>query len=643
MTQTFKTLKDVLSAADRALAEGDTERALALYTNVLQKAPRHSKARKAVQKLRKAGGGPARLSQADVDQAVALLQRGDFAAADKLLTRLLTLAPREPVLHNFLGIAKANLDKPEAAIRHYKKAISLNPDYGEARGNLGTILMTRGDTDEAIIHLRAALRLTPGNAEAVNSLANALRAKGQYDEALALYDKALALNPGYATPLNNKAITLALLERNDDARIVYQRLLNLDPANTEALQRLSVIESSSGDFDAASRLLQQVIAVAAFGAPLKPGQSLREQIAPPTTEMLDNIVARANSELACAGAFRELGLIHKFTANDPLLPLMQKLAARTDLSGTFRMHLEFALSKALFDTADPQTAFAHLERANREKRKTLTYSTDEQKRRITRLKRVFSPEWSARLSAAAPPSDRLIFILGLSRSGTSLVEQILASHSRVEGTGERDFIESAVHRSLDAMPGWGAHDLKAFAQSYCEKIAKPLAEGKMVTDKMPANHRWIGLILTAFPQAKIIEMQRDPRDVGLSNYRAYFDNDGSGFAYDQVELAEYMGLYNTLMAHWHTQFPGKIHRCVYERLIMDQEGETRRLLDYCGLDFEEKVLEFHRTQRVVQTASLAQVRQKIYTSSHGGWRALSDELQPLIETLNSLGALPYEP
>jgi len=640
MTQTFKTLKDLLQAADSALKAGDPARALELYTLVLSKAPRHSKARKAVQKLRKAGGVGARLSQSEVDQAVAMLQNGDFAGAETLLARLLTLAPREPILHNFLGIARANLDKSDAAIKCYKKAISLNPDYAEARGNLGTILMTRGLNDEAIVHLKAALRVNPNNAEAINSLGNALRAKGQYDGALAEYDKALAQAPDYATALNNKALTLALIGRNDEARGLYRRLLALEPGNIETLQRLSVIESILGDFPAAIALLEEILLRAAQG---QPGQTLGQVIAAAPDQCAENLVVAANANPTIAGAFRELSLIVKFTPDHPLPGVMQTIAARTDLSAPLRMHLEYALAKALFDLSQPSAAFVHLSRANREKRKTLSYSTDAQKQRIARLKQVFSKAWSARLTDGADRDTPLIFVLGLSRSGTSLVEQILASHSRIKGAGERKFIESAVQRDLDTMQSWRARDLAAFTRGYCEEIQTPLAAGKMVTDKMPANHRWIGLILTAFPNARVIEMVRDPRDVGLSNLRAYFDNDGSGFAYDQVDLGEYICLYSELMAHWHRQFPDRIYRCVYEDLVSNQEAETRRLLDYCALPFEAQVLAFHQNRRSVQTASLAQVRQPIYRTSRGTWQGLEKELQPLIETLEKGGALPYRP
>jgi tetratricopeptide (TPR) repeat protein len=338
-----------------------------------------------------------------------------------------------------------------------------------------------------------------------------------------------------------------------------------------------------------------------------------------------------------------------FAAADPELDRMEALlavpAASDEAQRDNRIVLEFALGKAWMDVGDVDRAFEHLSRANRLKRETFDYDVRGDAQRLAaipggvdRLKPL--------LSGPGDPSELPIFVVGMPRSGTTLVEQILASHPDVSAGGELAAFHHAVSdsglsrrrpqsamRSVEPMTSF---DPSTLGRAYLHRVA-PLAKGKRrLVDKLPGNFEYIGLIALALPNARIIHCRRDPRDVGLSCYATRFVS-AKPYAYDLLELGQYYRAYAGLMDRWRAALPPRqILDVQYEDIVADLEGETRRLLAFCGLPWDEACLRFHETRRPVRTASVNQVRRQLYGDSCGRWRAYESHLRPLIDALGEV-------
>lgn len=334
-----------------------------------------------------------------------------------------------------------------------------------------------------------------------------------------------------------------------------------------------------------------------------------------------------------AECHRHVSQMKKFTRDDPHVDVLRQLS-KTVQNGSSKMHICFALAKACEDLKEVDESFALYVEANRLRKAELSYHIDQDRILFDRIKSTFDtlPEVIAEpLRATAP-----ILIVGMPRSGTSLVEQILASHSEVFGAGELETLNTLVRKHALNM-GLSSCDLvTASSRITCDYLDKLNSSGKeyrFVIDKMPLNFRWLGFLLLAQPNIKVIHTIRDPVAVCWSNFRLHFYANGLGFAYDLADLADYYRLYLDLMRFWRGRFPGRIYDLNYERLTEHQEQETRRLLNYCGLEWEDRCLEFEKTERAVRTASAAQVRNPIYKGSSQAWRNYECHLEPLLKRL----------
>ena len=306
-----------------------------------------------------------------------------------------------------------------------------------------------------------------------------------------------------------------------------------------------------------------------------------------------------------------------------------------------RTNLNFALAKAYEDIKDFDKQFKALNTGNSLRKKELNYSIERDFKLFTRIKEAFNPPPSI-LRKPLNDSSTItpIFILGMPRSGTSLVHQILDSHYKVRGMGELNYLNKSVfpiiskNNNLDKA-GLTEGDLKIIREEYLNSISSlQLKEGVFV-DKMPLNFRYIGFILSAIPEAKIIHTTRSPFATCWSIYKHYFSSAGHGWAYNLDDLAGFYAIYSNIMDFWHQTFPDKIYDLCYEDLTTNQEEETRKLLEYCELDWDENCLNFHTNKRAVKTASALQVRQKMYQGSSEAWKKHEEYLQPLIKALSS--------
>ncbi|HKP65401.1 MAG TPA: sulfotransferase, partial [Casimicrobiaceae bacterium] len=327
-----------------------------------------------------------------------------------------------------------------------------------------------------------------------------------------------------------------------------------------------------------------------------------------------------------------------FRFDDAEIARMHTALARDELAAEHRLHIEFALGKALEDRKDYVTSFAHYARGNAQRLAQVPYRADDTSARLARVRELYTADFFRAREGAGADAPDPIFIVGLPRAGSTLIEQILASHSAVEGTMELPELIS-ITRALraaarggayhDALAGMDADELRALGEQYIERTRIHRKLGKpFFIDKMPNNFMHVGLIRLVLPNAKIIDARRHPLACCLSGYKQHFAR-GQNFSYSLEDLGRYYRDYVGLMAHFDAVLPGRVHRVFYENMVEHTEREVRRLLDYCGLPFEDACLSFFDNERPVRTASSEQVRQPIYTSGVDQWRRYEAWLDPL--------------
>ena len=343
-----------------------------------------------------------------------------------------------------------------------------------------------------------------------------------------------------------------------------------------------------------------------------------------------------------AEAHRHLSHAKTFTEYDNDIKAMEETYATSGVSDEQRMHLAFGLGKAFEDLREYEKAFGYFLSGNALKRATHEFAIENVEKNFGYLKKLFTKRLYSRKQDGGVDEKSPIFVLGMPRSGTSLVEQILASHPRVHGAGELNFLSQIIASRFNFIDGASftesivqasADDFSKAGGEYIDRVRKRTQSAEFITDKMPENFIHIGMIKLMLPNAKIIHCRRDPLDTCLSIFKNFFSARGYNYAYDLRHLGQYYNQYRDLMAHWHSQLPGFIYDIQYEDLVADQEAQSRALLAHCGLEWDNVCLEFHKTDRAVQTLSSAQVRRPIYKVSVQSWKRYENELAPLLEVL----------
>ena len=628
-------IKDLLASAELAERMGDLAQSAAMYQRVLAKVPKHSKAKKALLKLRKgavSGGG--KITQGDANNLIGMLNAGAFEQVVEQVRSLLVHNSKEPFLYNIQGLALGQLEQPKAAIASFKNAVRLNPDFIEALNNLGMVLVKFKRADEALAPLGKAIAKRPHYHEAHNNMGAALTMLDRRADALQSFDQAIALKPDYANAYYSRAVLHKKMKNLDRAVADFEAALRITPNDPELHESLSFV---CVDRRQPVRALEHIKEAVRLN-PAKSDTRLRYAIQLNEQGMDDEAIVQLEQLLeqnpAHAEAWLILTGIGKAAPDSPHVAPMKALFEADGTDDLSKVHLGFALGKVLEDAGEHAAAFSYLREANDLNFARLTYRVEDENARMERLRTCYTSKAVAQLDGIGDPTRTPILVVGMMRSGTSLVEQILASHSQVFGAGE---LMAATVTAKDmgiseAIPG--ASEVQHFAQTYLAELTKTSDGSPRVTDKMPGNFVHVGLMKLAFPNIKIINMVRDPRDNCYSIYKNYFDTEAHQYAYNMEYLANFANQYKGLMAHWHRVFPGQVYDCRYEALIAGQEEESRKLIDYCELDWEPQILDFHKTERAVRTASVNQVRQRIYKTSVRSWERAADGLKPLIDALD---------
>ncbi|MCF3934171.1 tetratricopeptide repeat protein [Acuticoccus sp. M5D2P5] len=531
------------------------------------------------------------------------LQVEDALGAVEAFTRAVQLQPTYPDAYRQLGEALKRLGHREEALAAYRQAIAVHPEAAEPRRDLGLLLRELGRGLDAIEALTAAITLAPDDIAARAARSEAHKDLGEYDEAAADLARIAALRPDSADALNSLANALSRAGRHGEAVATYRKALQIAPGHPEAHNNLGVALFEMGDPDGARPHYAAALA------------------------------ARPDY----AECHRNLSTITRYAAGDPHIDALRSLHESASIGEAQRMHVAFALFKAHDDLGAVDTAFAYLEEGNAIRKRLHPYDGDKVRTTIAGIKRFFAAGAPPQLSMRKTGDRTPIFIVGMPRSGTTLVEQILASHPSVSSAGEIMAFERALLPHAEAIREATATTLDpaivaTFRRDYLAALDR-VGKGPFVTDKMLVNARWIGFIAMAFPEAPIIRLKRDGMATGWSIYRHYFASRGNNYAYDQRDIAGHYRLQADLMAFWHKVCPGRVHDLCYEELVDDQKHETHRLLAACGLPWDAACLDFHRTDRAVATASTAQVRQALYKGSGEGWRRYRAHLGPMIDGL----------
>ena len=547
--------------------------------------------------------------QAHANIGLAYRDSGDRASAARHLQQSLQIHPDDPVVLNNLGNVLRELDRPRDAVSCFERALGIDRDYAECWSNLAAAQTELCNYRKATIAADRALALNPRLPQAHHSHGNILRQLGQFSEALASYLKAVELAPDYAEALISKSDVERDLNQPETARRTLQQVLRLQPRNPFAHYALGVLAEQLGQREEAAMRFQEAIAIAP----------------------------------AYANAHYELAQLKDRDSSDEEIEAMERLWQDKGLLPTDRKMLGFALFRAWDARNQTTRAFPYLASANRIKALRSPYD-DKHSRDLMQSITSGAEKLAATLCAGAGATTafRPVFVLGMPRSGTTLTEQVLASHSQVVAAGEVsyafDCARLAAKLSGEEFPACvselSEEHVFQIGEHYLRQMEKHSGQLPVVIDKTPLNFQYIGLLALALPDALFLHCHRDPTDTCFSIHRIPFDEKQT-YAHDLDSLGRYYRHYQALMARWRRMLPGRILDVRYEDTVADLETQSRTMLKFLNLSFEPAVLEYHRAQGLVKTPSASQVREPIYSGSIGGWRRYQEYLQPLLKALNS--------
>ena len=588
---------------------------------------------------------------------IALINLGQADTAEESLRRLIALAPENSgalqspeviAAHNNLGTLLMNVKRLPEAEASYRRALELKPDYAEAHYNLGTLLMETKCLTEAEAAYRRALELKPDYADAHGNLGNLLKRTKRLHEAEASYRRALALKPDDAEAHYNFGNLLVEAKRLSEAEASYRRALELKPDYAEAHNGLGNLFNLNdlGQLDSAVASYRKAVDIKPdfVDAHSNLGIALMEQGKMVEAEKFLNKAMELSPGEATPLATALMFI--PYQPDDPRFNQLEAVYARREsLPLAERVKLNFSMGKAMENIGQYDRSFSAYEEGNRLHYQGHSFDEAGHEFFLKESCNIFTADLFNKCAALADTlpatqDERVpIFIVGMPRSGTTLIEQILASHPAVYGAGELAILADMAKKikllPLDSTSGADALlALRKLGQEYLDRVWKFAPDARYITDKMPGNYLHLGLIHLMLPNAKIIHSMRDPMDACFSCYALQFTYSHE-YSYDLGTLGRQYLRYRKLMEHWHNVLPpGRIIDVSYEDNVADHEREARRLLEYLGLPWDPICLKFHENRRAVHTASITQVRKPIYSSSVGRWKHFEKHLDPLLEIIH---------
>ncbi|AGI69029.1 hypothetical protein OAN307_c35520 [Octadecabacter antarcticus 307] len=646
-------------AAATELARGRTDVAVALMDRAVTLHPKNAVFLANLAEMRRRGGDAtggldaARravaanpdIAIAQANLGIALYDAGDLDGAEAAQKAALAIDPRQPRAVNNLGSIARDRGDRKAAADLYRRALRLSPSDDEIASNLGTVLVEDDREDEALrillpyinvrpkvpaeMHavigrahlrrdalddaeraLRTAINIDPKHISAHVGLSQVLQQKNHADKALVVAAAAARIDPNSATAHHQAGICLGELGAPEKARDAYNRALAADTDFHAALISLGYLAMELGDADEARTMFERALALSSdeFGG--------------------------------------HLGLVRlgRVAADHPAMIALEAAAEGLDTMPPKRaVALHYALGKGYEDQKRFSEAWPHYAAGATLKRAEIDYDAAQFEDRVDHIIEVMDAATIERLRSFAISSDRAIFVLGMPRSGTTLTEAILASHPQVHGAGELHDLQRLLPmdngdpeaRYPHVITRGDGPGLTRIVEAYVESLGQRAPDSLHVTDKMPANFLYLGLIHALMPNARIVHTMRDPVDTCVSCYTRLFDR-AQLHSYDQVEMARYYNAYRRMMDHWRAVLPASAFLdSEYETLVGAFEPRARSFVDWCGLPWDDACLAFHETKRSIRTASVTQVRQPVYTSSVRKWKSYEDHLGPMLKTLGA--------
>lgn len=609
----------------------------------------------------------------------ARLLAGAPADAAEQAAEILRAIPDQPNALALQGLALGRLGRGEEAIAALRRAVSLNPalpDAWRALGDHYTALEMREAADgayaQSIRHstrdprllgaalalvenripdaeavLREFLKRHPTDVAAIRMLAEVAARIGRYPDAEALLARCLELAPGFLAARHNYAMVLHRQNKSEAALEQVEKVLAEEPRNPGFRNLKAAILGRIGEYAGSIEQYREVLAEYPNQAKVWMSLGHALKTAGQHAESIEAYTQAIEKAPALGEAYWSLANLKTFRFSQGQVEAMRRQLAG-ELSADDRFHFEFSLAKALEDSGEYAESFQHYLEGNRLRRQMIRYDADENHAHVERSRKFFTREFFAERAGWGSEAPDPIFVVGLPRSGSTLIEQILASHSRVEGTMELPDVAmlarvvgarttrpgvSAYPRALEK---FSADDLRGLGERYLAQTRiQRKTPAPFFVDKMPNNFAHAGFIHLMLPNAKIIDARRHPLGCCLSGFKQHFAR-GQTFTYDLVEIGRYYRDYVELMAHFDAVLPGRVHRVFYENMVENTEQEVRRLLEYCGLEFEPGVLKFHENQRAVRTASSEQVRRPINREGMDQWRHFEPGLDALKRSLGEV-------
>ncbi|MEP0322283.1 tetratricopeptide repeat-containing sulfotransferase family protein [Bauldia litoralis] len=605
-------------------------------------------------------------------------QRGKLREAGIALRRAVELNPQSAQAFNNLGIVAFDRRDFAEAVDHYRHAIALNTAYPEAQNNLGNALRMLGENDAALEAYQEALLIRENYPEAYNNLATVLREQGQMTEAEHAYRKAIELKPGYMDAYNNLAILLGEEDRLDEALRTLGQALEVNPRAISTLNLVGRTQLKKGNYSQAEQACRLAIkiapdnpesystlgevynsadrftdAIAAYEAALARKPDLWETlnlygVCLKSVGRMDEAREAFRKSLEFnpdgLGCYNNLADLESFGPDNKHFQTMKRIIGEAaDPMDERYTPLHFALGKAYDDVGEYEKAIEHYIAGATLKRARLDYDEAETFAFFDAIQETFTKEFLENPPFQGDASQVPVFIVGMPRTGSSLIEQIIASHPQAFGAGEiKEFNRrlGALRGRFPALPKYpklarrmSRDHYKLVADGYLSSVRALAPSADRITDKLLTNYYFVGLLHVMFPKAKFIQTRRNPVDACLSCYSKLFHDD-MPHSYDFGELGRYYRKYADLMAHWEAVLPpGTMTTVVYEEVVSDVERNARDLIDFIGLPWDEACLAFHESARPVKTASVVQVRRPVYTTSVERWRRYGPAVQPLIESL----------
>jgi tetratricopeptide (TPR) repeat protein len=618
-------------------------------------------------------------------RALTALRAGDASGAEQLCRRALQRDRDNAQLLNVLGAALIELGRPAAAEESLRRAVELAPSVAAGHEGLAETLLQQGKTDDALARLEIARRLEPGRVSVLVKLGGLHMSLGQAETALGLYRELAERAPGNVDALRLLADAAQRCGLLRECEAVRMRAAALAPQRAELWFELARVQLQQDKFERAEQSLREAIrqepehasAHSLLGSTLNAAGRHEQAVAAleralelnPRDEGARTGLAHALGTLGqtdrAIAAYREaiainpqsgsaywgLASLKTFRFGNEHIEAMRRQIDSGELSAETATNFEFAIATALEAQGHYDLAWEHFRAGNDSMRRRIEYDAAAAARIDAELMRVFDAPMLRRQTGAGNPDPAPIFIVGMPRSGSTLIEQILASHSLVEGTHELPELSRMANEMsrdgarrrypellLDAAPEL----YRALGSEYLDRTRRYRGDAPHFTDKMSSNFRHVGLISLILPNARVINARRHPLDSCLGCYKMLFSR-GQKFTYELGELAGYYLQYERLMEHWHAVLPGFVLDVDYEHLVADLEGQVRRMLEFCALPWEPQCLDFHLNRRAVRSASAEQVRQPLYSTSVHRWRDYEGHIGRLVELLRpSLLRLPVE-